>query len=186
MGGRFPPQCTTHVYSNPETPYSPWPKADSSRDLGCNTGSARGSPGYKVPCLDVASRPQDPIKSAPELRIRILLRVCRLTLILLIFVSFRTCVCKARSWLVENPRNLSHFVMINFEGRVKKKKERRDFGCKKIDLRPCNQTSQAAGINHHYGRSSHAGHLLVPQIKKEVSELSDAIRAGPPHTIGGT
>lgn len=30
------------------------------------------------------------------------------------------------------------------------------------------------------GRSSHAGHLLVPQIKKEVSELSDAIRAGPP------
>lgn len=63
---------------------------------------------------------------------------------------------------------------------MKKKKE--DFGCKKIDLRPCNQTSQAARINHHHGRSSHAGHLLVPQIKKEVSELSDAIRAGPPHT----
>lgn len=72
--------------------------------------------------------------------------------------------------------------MINFEGRAEEEKKRQDFGSQKIDLRPCNQTSQAARINHHHGRSSHAGHLLVPQIKKEVSELSDAIRAGPPHT----
>lgn len=49
--------------------------------FGCYTGSARGSPGYKVPCLDVASR--SPSKLPQEPRIRILPRVCRLTMILL-------------------------------------------------------------------------------------------------------
>lgn len=38
--------------------------------------------------------PQDSIKTAPEPRIRIWNGVCRLTLILLIFVSFGRCVCK--------------------------------------------------------------------------------------------
>lgn len=32
-GRSVPSQCNIHAYSNPETPYSPWPNVDSSRDL---------------------------------------------------------------------------------------------------------------------------------------------------------
>lgn len=84
--------------------------------------------------------------------------------------------------------HLSHFVVINLEGREKKKEQ--DFGCKKIDLRPCNQTSQATGINHphdKHGQVVTRGPPASPANQKRSPRNSQTqLTPVPPHLRRGT